>query len=95
MALADSGLYFCSDVIEVIQGGFSVGQLWLTLVAEAAIPIFVIGLAVLFRPGLGRLGWVCAWAYAYSYVAFTGTVMYAPSPTTPRTTGLSAISWAQ
>jgi hypothetical protein len=76
-ALIFSVLYFVSDVIEVIQGGFSVGQLWLTLAAEAAIPIFVVGLAILYRPRLGRLGQFCAWAYAYSYVVFTGTVVYA------------------
>jgi hypothetical protein len=76
-ALLFSALYFLSDVIEVIQGGFSVGQLWLTLVSEAAIPIFVVGLAILSRPRLGRAGQVCAWAYGYSYVVFTGTVVYA------------------
>ena len=77
LALAFSALYFLSDVIEVLQGGFSAGQLWLTLVAEAAVPLFVGGLALLYRPRLGRVGQVCAWAYAYSYVVFVGTVIYA------------------
>jgi hypothetical protein len=77
MALLSSALYFLSDVIEVIHGGFSVGQLWLTLVAEAAIPVFVVGLAILSGPQLGRLGQFCALAYAYSYVVFSGTVVYA------------------
>lgn len=72
-----SALYFVSDVIESIQGGFSEPQLWLTLVAEAAIPIFVIGLAAAQRPRLGRLGTLAATGYAYSYVVFTGTVAYA------------------
>jgi hypothetical protein len=76
-ALVFSALYFLSDVIEVVQGGFSVGQLRLTLAAEAAIPIFVAGLAILYRRRLGRLGLVSAMAYAYSYVVFTGTVVYA------------------
>jgi hypothetical protein len=75
--LLASVLYFVSDVIEVIQGGFSAGQLWLTLVAEAAIPIFVIGLAAAQRPRLWRLGVLAAVGYAYSYVVFTGTVVYA------------------
>ena len=56
---------------------FSAGQLWLTLVAEAAIPRFVIGLYVMQRPQIGRLGRRSAFAYAYSYVFFTGTVVYA------------------
>jgi hypothetical protein len=72
-----SALYLLSDVIEAIQGGFSTGQLWLTLVAEAAIPVFVIGLYATQRPQIGRVGRVSAVAYAYSYVFFTGTVVYA------------------
>lgn len=76
-ALAFSILYFVSDAVEAIQGGFSAGQLWLTLVAEAAIPALVIGLYVLQRPRIGRLGLLSAVAYAYAYVYFTGTVVYA------------------
>jgi hypothetical protein len=77
MALVFSALYLLSDVIEAIQGGFSDGQLWLTLIAEAAIPIFVIGLCAVLGPQIGRLGRFSAIAYAYSYVFFTGTVVYA------------------
>jgi hypothetical protein len=77
MAVAFSALYLLSDVIEAIQGGFSDGQLWLTLVAEAAIPVFVIGLYAVQRPQIGRLGQLSAYAYAYAYVFFTGTVVYA------------------
>jgi hypothetical protein len=76
-ALIFSALYFLSDAIEAVHGGFSVSQLWLTLVSEAAIPIFVIGLAKVQDQRFGRLGWASAWAYAYSYVFFTGTVVYA------------------
>jgi hypothetical protein len=77
LALVFSGLYFLSDVIEVIQGGFSTGQLWLTLAAETAIPLVVAGLAIMFGARLGLLGQVSAWSYAYAYVVFTGTVAYA------------------
>jgi hypothetical protein len=76
-ALTFSGLYFLSDALEAAQRGFSVSQLWLTLVAEAAIPVFVLGLAKVHGESFGRLGWASAWAYAYSYVFFTGTVVYA------------------
>ena len=76
-ALAFSALYFLSDLIEAIQGGFSASQLGLTLVAEAAIPGFVIGLSAAQRPQIGALGRISAVAYAYSYVFFTGTVVYA------------------
>ena len=77
VALAASVLYFVSDVIEVRQGGFSDRQLWLTLIAEAAVPIFVVGLAIAQRPRLGRPGVVAAVAYAYTFVFFAGTVVYA------------------
>jgi hypothetical protein len=37
-AVVFSTLYLGSDAVEAIQGGFSDGQLLLTLAAEAAIP---------------------------------------------------------
>jgi hypothetical protein len=61
----------------VTHGGFSTGQLWLTLVAEATLPIIVIGLWLVQRPRIGRLGAMSAITYAYSFVFFTGTVIYA------------------
>jgi hypothetical protein len=76
-ALAFSALYLVSDVIEALQGGFSGGQLALTLIAEAAIPVFVTGLYLVQRPQIGRLGRLSAAGYAYSFVFFTGTVVYA------------------
>lgn len=72
-----SGLYVVSDVIETVQGGFSGMQLILTLVGEAAIPLFVVGLYAVQRPQMARLGLFSAIAYAYSYVFFSGTVIYA------------------
>ena len=78
MAVVSSVLYFCSDVVEVVQGRFSTGQLWLTLIAEATIPIFVIGFAVIRaqRP-LGWVGDLSVIVYAYAFLYFTGTVVYA------------------
>jgi hypothetical protein len=77
VAVTSSALYFTSDVIEVAQGSFSDPQLWLTLVAEAAVPFVVIGMWLVQRPCLSRLGAVSAIAYAYVFVYFTGTVVYA------------------
>jgi hypothetical protein len=76
-AVAASALYFASDLIELLQGGFSTTQLSLTYVAEAAIPLFVLGLYAMQRPQIGRLGLVAALAYAYTFIFFTGTVVYA------------------
>jgi len=75
-ALFFSVAYFVSDAIEAIQGGFSTGQLWLTLVAELAIPFFVIGLYLVQRPRIGRLGAWGAVGYAAAYVFFVWTVIY-------------------
>jgi hypothetical protein len=76
-AVAFSVLYLVSDVIELEQGGFSTLQLALTYAAEAAIPLFVLGLFALQRPRIGALGLIAAVTYAYTFVFFTSTVVYA------------------
>jgi hypothetical protein len=67
-ALVFSVLYFVSDVWETVQGGFSAPQLWLTLVAEAAIPVVVVGLYLAQRPSIARHAAIAAGAYAYAYL---------------------------
>jgi hypothetical protein len=76
-AVAFSALYLLSDVIELAQGGFSTGQLVLTYISEAAIPLFVIGIYAAQRPSIGRLGLLGAVGYAYTFVFFTSTVVFA------------------
>jgi hypothetical protein len=76
-AVAFSLLYLLSDVIELIQGGFSTPQLALTYASEAAIPLFVLGLAWAQGPWIGLFGLLTALAYAYTFVFFTDTVVYA------------------
>jgi hypothetical protein len=75
-ALVFSLAYFVSDAIEAAQAGFSTGQLVLTLVAEAAIPFFVVGLYLVQRPSIGRLGAWGAAGYAVAYAFFVWTVIY-------------------
>jgi hypothetical protein len=76
-AITFSVLYLASDIMETGQGHFSPVRLALTYAAEAAIPLFVLGLYAGQRPHIGRLGLFGAGAYAYSYVFFTSTVVYA------------------
>jgi hypothetical protein len=76
-AVVFSGLYFLSDVLEFLSGGFFTTQLLITYVAEAAIPFFVLGLYAVQRPHIGTLGFLGAALYAYAYVFFTGTVLLA------------------
>lgn len=83
LALVASAMYFVSDVLEAVQGGFSPGQLWLTLVAEAAMPIVVIGLYLAQRPQISRTARIPALGYAYAYVYFTGSVVFALVRSTP------------
>lgn len=82
-AIVFTALYLISDLIEVAQGGFSTVRLSLTYAGEAAIPLFVLGLYAVQRPRIGRLGLAGAVAYAYSYVFFTSTVVYALVTGTP------------
>jgi hypothetical protein len=90
-AIIFSAVYFASDVIEVAQGGFSTARLVLTYIGEAAIPLFVIGLYAVQRPRIGRLGLFGAIAFAYSYVFFTTTVMYALVAGTPNYKALTKV----
>jgi hypothetical protein len=76
-AVAFSALYLLSDVIELAQGGFSTAQLVLTYISEAAIPLFVIGIYAAQRPSIGRFGLLGAVGYAYTFVFFTSTVVFA------------------
>jgi hypothetical protein len=76
-AVVFSALYLISDLMELGQGGFSTPQLLLTYAAEAAIPLFVLGLYAAQRPRIGRLGLASAVLYAYTFVYFTSTVVYA------------------
>jgi hypothetical protein len=84
-----SAVYFLSDVLEVAQGDFSGARLVLTYAAEAALPIFVLGFYALQCPRIGRLGLFGALAYAYSYVFFSGTVLYALVARTPNYAGVT------
>jgi hypothetical protein len=76
-AVGFSVLYLVSDLLELAQGGFSGPQLVLTYLAEAAIPLFVLGLYAAQRPQIGTLGLLGGVGYAYAYVFFTGTVLLA------------------
>src|SRR5260370_24578485 len=82
-AVGFTGVDFISDLIEVAEGNFSTVRLALTYAGEAAMPLFVIGLYAVQRPRIGRLGLFGAVAYAYSYVFFTSTVVYALISGTP------------
>jgi hypothetical protein len=70
-------VYFASELMEVAQGNFSTARLALAYIGEAGISLVVIGLYAVQRPRIGRLGLYGALAYAYSFLFFTSTVVYA------------------
>jgi hypothetical protein len=90
-AIVFSALYLIADVVEVLQGDFTTFRLSLTYLGEAAIPLFVTGLYAVQRPWIGRLGLFGAVAFAYSYVFFTGTVLYALVAKTPNYHALTKV----
>jgi hypothetical protein len=61
----------------VAQGNFTAGRLVLAYLGEAGIVFAVLGLYAVQRPRIGRLGLYGALAYAYSFVFFASTVVYA------------------
>ena len=70
-------VYFASELVEVAQGNFTTGRLALAYLGEAGIVFAVLGLYAVQRPAIGRLGLYGALAYAYAFVFFASTVVYA------------------
>lgn len=90
-AIIFSAVYLISDIVEVVQGNFSTLRLILTYLGESTIPLFVVGIYAAQRPRIGWLGLLGAAAYAYSYVFFTSTVVYALVAGVPDYPTLTAI----
>jgi hypothetical protein len=76
-------VYLVSDLVEVAQGDFSVFRLSLTFIGEAGLPFVVVGLVALLFDRLPRWATLGALAYAYSFIFFTSTVVWAIVAGTP------------
>lgn len=76
-------VYLVSDLVEVAQGDFTTFRLTLTYIGEAGFPLFVIGLCALLRDRLPWWGLLGGIAYAYSFIFFTSTVVWAIVARTP------------
>lgn len=70
-------VYLVSDLVEVVQGDFTVFRLTLTYVGEAGFPLFVVGLCALLRD---RLSW---WGLVGGIASEQTAVIRPPDPTTP------------
>lgn len=64
-------------MLEVVQGDFTTTRLVLAYIGEALMPLVVLGLCAAQWPRVGRLGVAGAVAYAYAWVFFSATVLYA------------------
>ena len=89
-AILFPAIYLISDLVELTQGDFSIMRLSLTYVGEAGFPLFVIGLAMLFHDWIPPWATMGALAYAYSFVFFTSTVVWAIVARTPNWAALDS-----
>jgi hypothetical protein len=69
-------LYVVSDALELVAGGLYPAQLVVTYVAEAAVPLFMLGLDAQQQPRGGLLSLLGAAAYGFAFVGFSATVLY-------------------
>ncbi len=70
-------LHTFTDVVEAVQGGFSVAQLWLNYAAFVPVPALVVGLWWAQRPRSGWLGLAGALGYGWAFVYFAHTTLLA------------------
>lgn len=75
--IVSSAAYIASDVMELLTGGFSATQLYLTYAAFAPVPFVMVGLHASQRPRAGWLSLLGALAYGASFVFFAATAIYA------------------
>lgn len=76
-AIAGSALYVLSDAMELANGGdLFTAQLWVTYLAEASIPFFIVGLAAAQQPRGGWMSLAGAVLYGLAFVGFSATVLY-------------------
>jgi hypothetical protein len=76
-ALVAPALHLASDVLEWISGGFSPLQLSLTYLGFLLMPVLLVGLYAVQRPGISRVGLLGALLYGGAFVYFAHTTLYA------------------
>ncbi len=76
-ALISSSLYLLSDLVELVQGGLNPIQFYLTYIAFAAVPFYIIGLHALQSSKVGWVSLIGAVCYGGAFIFFAGTDLYA------------------
>jgi hypothetical protein len=75
-AIVFSALYVISDLMELAAGELYTAQLWVTYLAEAAIPFFIVGLNAVQQPQGGWMSLIGSVLYGVAFVGFSATVLY-------------------
>lgn len=75
-AIVFSALYVLSDLMELAAGELFTAQLWVTYVAEAAIPFYLVGLNAVQQPQGGWMSLIGSVLYGVAFVGFSATVLY-------------------
>ncbi|MAD43855.1 MAG: hypothetical protein CMI02_11770 [Oceanospirillaceae bacterium] len=76
-AIAAPLAHTITDIWEVLAGGYSVPLLIVNYIAFVVLPFTVIGLYAVQRPAIRMAGLVGALLYAWSFIYFSHTALYA------------------
>lgn len=76
-------LHTLSDGIELVQGGFSNGQLWLSYIAFLVFSWLLLGIYVVHKKRPGAAGLISALLYGVAFTYFAYTALYALAERTP------------
>lgn len=74
-------LHTLTDIIEWVQSGFSVTQLWLNYVAFLPLPAVVLGLYAAQYPRISKLGLVGSLLYGFAFIYFAHSTLEALATT--------------
>jgi hypothetical protein len=76
-ALIAPTLHTATDVMEWLQGGFSLLHLWVNYFAFLPVPAVILGLYAVQRPAIPLVGLIGALLYGFSFVYFSHTTLLA------------------
>lgn len=76
-AMLAPALHTGTDVLEWMAGGFTAAQLWLNYLAFLPVPMMMIGLYAVQRPGVSSAGLFGAVVYGWAFIYFAHTTLLA------------------
>jgi hypothetical protein len=76
-------LHILSDLLELMNGGFSQIQLLINYAGFLPMPFVILGLYTIQRPRIGWLGAIGSLLYSIAFIYFTHTTLYALEESIP------------